>query len=556
MKKLSSNREKQSFYWFLGIITLVNFLQAIFTEINEDEAYYFLYAKNLDWGYYDHPPMVALLIFLSSIFFDGNLSVRFMTVLLFSTHLYLIWKLLLPRRSPENVKYFFIISMAMVMFNAYGFITTPDVPLLFFTTLFLWMYSRFIKEESLVNTIFLGIFMAAMMYSKYQGAFVIFFVLLSNPKLFTRKMFYVAALTAIILLLPHIFWHYRNDFPSLKYHLIQRSRDFKIGFLLEYFPNQLAVFSPFVFIPAIIILIKNRARDLMERAYYFIIWGFLIFFLFTAFRGHVEPHWTVAATVPMLVIFYTKLTESDYWRKYTGKWVFYSLGLIAIARILIASPFLPPRIGFSGKEVKHNSLNKVFKDTPIVFTGSFQDPSLYQFFNNKPAVTLSHLDVRTTQFDIWKYEEGFFGKKVFVAREVEGRSKEIYFLDYRKITGFFVEKFQAPNRLQIEFEPIQNLKENNELKISIHNPGKHEIDFNHAELPVKLQAVFTGENENIYEPVTMKLPISIIKPGETLNSSVTFNTKRLPKGTYGFGITAKSDLGSGYNSEFIKVEKP
>ena len=62
------------FIWFV-----LNLLQSIFTEIQEDEAYYALYGEHLAWGYFDHPPMVGLLTFLSSIFFLGTLGVFFLS---------------------------------------------------------------------------------------------------------------------------------------------------------------------------------------------------------------------------------------------------------------------------------------------------------------------------------------------------------------------------------------------------------------------------------------------------------------------------------------------
>ena len=64
--------------WFV-----INLLQGVFTEINEDEAYYAIYGEHLAWGYYDHPPMVGLMAFLSSILFSGTLGVRFFTVIFF-----------------------------------------------------------------------------------------------------------------------------------------------------------------------------------------------------------------------------------------------------------------------------------------------------------------------------------------------------------------------------------------------------------------------------------------------------------------------------------------
>ena len=40
--------------------TLLNILQALFTSVYPDEAYYLMYSLHLQWGYFDHPPMVAL----------------------------------------------------------------------------------------------------------------------------------------------------------------------------------------------------------------------------------------------------------------------------------------------------------------------------------------------------------------------------------------------------------------------------------------------------------------------------------------------------------------
>ena len=67
MSEILKNPYK-NFISFLIFITLVNLLQAYFTEITLDEAYYYQYARDLDWGYYDHPPMVALVIKIFNFF--------------------------------------------------------------------------------------------------------------------------------------------------------------------------------------------------------------------------------------------------------------------------------------------------------------------------------------------------------------------------------------------------------------------------------------------------------------------------------------------------------
>jgi hypothetical protein len=55
----SVNTNKNVIFLFLGIWLLINLIQAYFTGIAHDEAYYWMYSNNLAWGYFDHPPMVS-----------------------------------------------------------------------------------------------------------------------------------------------------------------------------------------------------------------------------------------------------------------------------------------------------------------------------------------------------------------------------------------------------------------------------------------------------------------------------------------------------------------
>src|SRR5262249_48238337 len=64
----------------ISIVTYVLILKVIFmgsVNLIPEEAYYWNYAQHLDWGYLDHPPMVAWLIWLSTaIFGKSELSFR------------------------------------------------------------------------------------------------------------------------------------------------------------------------------------------------------------------------------------------------------------------------------------------------------------------------------------------------------------------------------------------------------------------------------------------------------------------------------------------------
>ena len=178
----------------------MDFLQAIVTPVHADEAYYALYGAHLAWGYYDHPPMVALMTAFSSLLFSKGLSIRFLTVLLHGATVWLVWKTLPDRpKTTREVWAFFAIAASLVMFVAYGFYTTPDAPLLFFTALFFFLYKHYLSEPRWIVALGLSFAVTGMLYSKYMAVLVVFFVLLSNLKLLKDYKIWTALLIAALL---------------------------------------------------------------------------------------------------------------------------------------------------------------------------------------------------------------------------------------------------------------------------------------------------------------------------------------------------------------------
>ena len=158
-----SQKFPRLFFVLLAVLFALNLLQSSVTELIYDEAYYWYYAQNMAWGYFDHPPMVAFLIKLSSFLFDGELGVRFMSCVLSAGTYILLWSMVENPRKKDYVTHFFLLVFSFTLMNAYGFLTLPDTALLFFTALFLWLYKRFLKHEGIMTTIGLGLTMAALM---------------------------------------------------------------------------------------------------------------------------------------------------------------------------------------------------------------------------------------------------------------------------------------------------------------------------------------------------------------------------------------------------------
>jgi hypothetical protein len=519
------------FVWFV-----INLLQGVFTEIQEDEAYYALYGEHLAWGYFDHPPMVGLMTYLSNIFFSGSLGVRFFTIITSCLSLFVIWKIvngtafrqaqrpvsaevpeLVEGPTSKHVFLFFIIAFSIVMFNIYGFVTTPDASLILFSALFLLIYQRYLAEKSWKNALLMGTMMALMIYSKYHAFLLIGLIVLSNFKLLKNGKFWVACLVALVLLTPHILWQVNNGFPSFRYHLTQRNEAFRWSYFFEYLPNQLLIFNPFTFGAVVYALIKpspERAtrtaaggttpaeNQIFERGLKFILIGFFFFFWLMAFRGHVEPHWTIVCVIPMVVLIYRKALIDGKLKKYIKWFVLPSLLLVLTFRILLLTS-LADRFGYHGKEAYYRAIEQVAGDRPVVFQGSFQQPSLYHYFTSKESsVSKSYYD-RKTQFDLWQFDKDWIGKSVFICAPYHRLSKD-YLINGVEFKGFVAEHFQSANRLVTEFHitnanasenPVFHHGDTIRVDFSIHNPYEQTVDFHHPEFDLCIKAQYLSNND-------------------------------------------------------------
>lgn len=506
------------FIWFV-----INLLQGIFTEITEDEAYYALFGEHLDWGYFDHPPMVGLMTFMGGLLFSGNLGVRFWGIVATTITLFMIWRIIddtCPNR--RKIFLFFTLAFSVVMVNVYGFVTTPDVGLLLFSSLFLLVYRKYLEDDTWPRALLLGVIMAAMIYSKYHAFIFLCLVVLSNLKLLKDGKFWAACLLAVVLLAPHLLWQYNNGFPSIKYHLVQRGEPFRWSYFFEYLPNQLLIFNPLTFGAAVYVLIKHRPIDHYERALHFICIGFFAFFFLMTFRGHVEPHWTVVCSIPIIVLIYCKCLIDDKLKKYVGFSVLPSLVLVLAVRIALLTP-LASRWGFYGKEKYYKAIESVAGANPVVFRGSFQDPSLYHFFTGKESSTTRDYYDRMTQFDLWQFDNDWMGKPVFICSQVYKRSTQYQVGDVC-FEGYQSQHFQSANRLvsSITLSDSQTTFHRGDrvsMDFSIYNPLDYPVDFHHDELSMLLKVhLLTSGNFAFcrYDD------ISVIEPHSTYNGSLSF----------------------------------
>ena len=152
-EKNKNSRISILFYcsWFL-----IGLIQAWGTELFDDEAYYWVYSKFMDWGYFDHPPMIALLIKIGYSIFPSELGVRLFIVILGTASIYYIEKL----TKPKDLKLFYSIVLSMAILQLGGVMAVPDIPLFFFTVMFFVAYQKYDEHGGFKEALFLSIVIA------------------------------------------------------------------------------------------------------------------------------------------------------------------------------------------------------------------------------------------------------------------------------------------------------------------------------------------------------------------------------------------------------------
>ena len=492
---------------------VVNLLQSYFTQLIDDEAYYWVFSNQLEFGYFDHPPMVALFVKIGYWLFENELGVRLLTVFSQILFLRIVWSFIQYQNKEKYVWLFFLIAASIPMFQVYGFITTPDVPLLLFGAILLWVYKRYLKSPSLANIVLFGVASGALMYSKYHGAFLIIAIILSNLKLLKQYQFYLVGILAFVLYLPHILWQWEHEFISFQYHLFDRVKNHSFRFIFENMLNQFLVYNPllwFIFVPALIahwkITIKSEIETVEAKFQRTLMFVFLTFsglcLLFSFRLQRIEPHWTVIFVIPLIVFTFQFLIKEEQ-QKYLKRFKYIaaiSIILFFGARMFFVQgkSFLTGSTYMAKEEVQE--LETLADGKPMIALNSYQQSSLLAFYGqSKKAYGVNTIHgTRKNQFYVWDNTSVFNGKTVFlIERSSKSILKDTITLSSGKrvFHGFFDNYLNIQN---VEFETNQpdtvtySAKSTIVLDCTIRNPYSYDLPMD------RVEAHWSFSKENVH----------------------------------------------------------
>lgn len=531
LNKFFAFLKKINIIQFTLFFFLLNLLQIYGTELTSDEGYYWFYSSNLQWGYFDHPPLIAFLVKIGYSLFQNELGIRLFSLIIFTLGVYFLLKL--SKNKGLDLSYIYIIILALPLFNYISFILLPDTALIGLSMIALFLYDKILRQNKWIDFLLFGAIFSLMLYAKYHAVLFMFFLLLANLNLLRNIKFYIACLLALILFIPHILWQFENGFPSIVFHLQGRSEGFKSRFFFEFISQQLIAIGPgLIFIPFII-----KTKDKFEKTLKYIAVGIFIFMAASTLKGMVHIHWTSLILFPLIILatIYHQNNKHLKLFKYT---LIPFIFIIFLLRIYMLVDFIGlNRLGsdyYHGRVLWSKELSKLAEERPILFelgNASLREAPIYSFYSGKPSVAIYPGEHKKSQYQLWAYEDSIHNKDVLVIK----KDSFDFATRYRTSIGqdIFYRKVDAFQSIQnIEFELLDKEIINGILSLDVLIKNHRNSKIDDLDKFTYFIQLNTEKGDFIEEIDSEKVVLKSINPNSEISERFYFDVKNQPQGNY------------------------
>jgi len=421
---------------FVGVLTLWRLYLSAGLQLHPDEAYYWLWSRHLDIGYFDHSPLVAYFIWLTTLFSNSELWVRLSGTIVSLIISLLTWKLALQLFGSVRIA-----AGSVMLFNVYPLtmlgliVITPDIPVFLFWSLSVYIFWQIIQSKKTWLWYALGLSFGLALLSKYTAILLVpclfIYLLLTEDRRWLKTFYpYVSLLTGLLCFLPVVYWNSRHDWVSFAFQLEHGlgGQSYSLGRVAEYFGGQLLVAGPIapllgIYAGAAFLFRKNKAQ------LYLILTALpiILIFGFSSIKKLAGPNWPVFAyfTLSILVTKYFLDSDSKIRRSLWYTALFASLFVSAIVT-LHARFSVIPLARFSNEWAVADATNQFYgwrelgaelKKYPAMefaVTPSHQlSAEIIYYTNEEIFAQADEKAARPSQFNLWHWPNGLKGKNGF-----------------------------------------------------------------------------------------------------------------------------------------------
>jgi 4-amino-4-deoxy-L-arabinose transferase-like glycosyltransferase len=298
----------------VGALTIFRLWAAAHAGLAPDEAYYWLWSRNLAFGYADHPPMISWWIWLSTALLgDSPLGIRIFPVLsavIISIAVYGIGEQLWSQSVALRAALWF---NAMVLVGVGTILSTPDAPSTMFWALALWALSTIRRTERSWLWIVVGLLAGLGCVSKYTNLFfglgVVTWLVVDpmNRHWLRSPWLWAGGLIACLAFLPVFLWNEQHDWVSFSHQFSRMSvHSATPRYLAEFFASQFGLLNPLIAyfaLLAVIAAFRETDDRRSSRAVFLIAIAspMVAYMVFHAFHDRVQANW-LAPIYPQLAL--------------------------------------------------------------------------------------------------------------------------------------------------------------------------------------------------------------------------------------------------------------
>ncbi len=321
-------------YSWIAAATALRLLCIANLPLGNGEAYYYTWSRFLDWSYYDHPPLVAWMVRVTTAFGAFPAAVHLGPVVASGAFGILFHRLADRLVRPRAALVALMVVTAIPVFLASSFIVNPEAPLGPLWVGFLLAVWTMRDHDEPYRPLVAGVLLGVAFLAKYTALLLVpstvLYVAVSPPmrRWLKRPSFYAGGLTALFLALPVVTWNAIRDWPSIRLHFVERATvavpvagentvnqlvaisstggsgflqsvaRVGVGQLMSYSP----LFAPFIAYGLYLALRRSRTdeRDLFVSAF---TWPVLLPLLAAMLSvKDAEQHWTMVAFIPGAIV--------------------------------------------------------------------------------------------------------------------------------------------------------------------------------------------------------------------------------------------------------------
>ena len=355
-------------------------------ELYPDEAQYWLWSRQLHWGYVSKPPMIAWLIAATTIFSNAEAWVRLAAPLMHAVAMLALFRVGLRLYGAATALLAAALWGLMPGVQISGLFISTDAPMLMFLALALWAYVAMLQADALgsrrLYAAALGAALGLAFLSKWAAVYVLIGIgLHAALDRESRRAWggwtWAAALAALLVVMgPNILWQAENGFATFHHTATvnaswQGSSPVHPGSLIKFLLNQLGVFGPIPFVVLIagIILYRKRktleAHDLLLAC---LALPALLLVSIQAMVAHATAHWAAATYVAGDVLVAAWLVR---WR--ARGWTIAALAIqglaAAVILLVMGAPQIVDAVGLSRRLERQRG----WADTAALVTRAARD---------------------------------------------------------------------------------------------------------------------------------------------------------------------------------------